>query len=258
MPEVTVYTGNFCGFCTQVKALLERRGIPYTELSVEDEPGLREKLLARSGRRTLPQVFVGERYIGGADELRALDASGELTQLMQNRGMTMAEQNTVPPGAGDTPTNGQGPAVALQTVYIKDLSFEAPKGPFLPAQTQDPKISLNLSTLSSNVGQDAHEVILSVTIEAKAGDIAVYLAEVKQAGVFLVRGFGADETRRILGSFAPNILFPYIRQTVSDVVVKGGFPPFLLPHVNFDALFERSLQEQAARQPGQPPAEQTN
>lgn len=85
MPAVTVYTGNFCGHCTQVKALLERRGIPYTELSVEDEPGLREELLARSGRRTLPQVFVGERYIGGADEIRALDASGELIQLMQTK-----------------------------------------------------------------------------------------------------------------------------------------------------------------------------
>jgi glutaredoxin 3 len=85
VPAVTVYTGNFCGYCTQVKALLERRGIPYTELSVEDEPGLRERLLARSGRRTLPQVFVGERYIGGADELRALDASGELNQLLQTK-----------------------------------------------------------------------------------------------------------------------------------------------------------------------------
>lgn len=83
MPAVTVYTGSFCGYCLQVTSLLERRGIPYAEVNVEDEPGLREKLLARSGRRTLPQVFVGERYIGGADEIRALDASGELNQLMQ-------------------------------------------------------------------------------------------------------------------------------------------------------------------------------
>ncbi len=173
----------------------------------------------------------------------------------------MADENTTPAGAGDAAANGQGPAVALQTVYIKDLSFEAPKGPFLASQAQDPKISLNLSTLTNSVGQDAHEVVLTVTLEAKNGDVAVYLAEVKQAGVFLVRGFGADETRRILGAFAPNILFPYIRQTVSDVVVKGGFPPFLLPHVNFDALFERSLQEQAARQAqaAPPPApEQAN
>jgi len=164
----------------------------------------------------------------------------------------MADENTpLTGGMGDPSTNGQGPAVALQTVYIKDLSFESPKGPFLPAQAQDPKISLNLNTTSNTVGQDAHEVVLTVTLEAKNGEVAVYLAEVKQAGVFVVRGFGPEETRRILGSFAPNILFPYIRQTVSDVVTKGGFPPFLLPHVNFDALFERSMQERAARQ-GQP------
>ena len=83
MAAVTVYTGSFCGFCQQVTALLERRGIPYTEVSVEDHPGLREKLLAKSGRRTLPQVYVGERYVGGADELRALDASGELSNMIR-------------------------------------------------------------------------------------------------------------------------------------------------------------------------------
>lgn len=83
MPEVTVYSGSFCGSCIQAKALLDRRGIAYTEVSVEDHPGLREKLLARSGRRTLPQVFIGEHCVGGADELRALDASGELTKMIQ-------------------------------------------------------------------------------------------------------------------------------------------------------------------------------
>ena len=161
----------------------------------------------------------------------------------------MTDENQIPAGAtGDGGPNGQGPTVSLQTVYIKDLSFESPKGPFLPAQAQDPKIALNLNTAASSVGPDAHEVVLTVTLEAKNGDLAVYVAEVKQAGVFVVRGFGPDETRRILGAFAPNILFPYVRQTVSDVVTKGGFPPFLLPHVNFDSLFERSMQEQAARQ----------
>lgn len=161
----------------------------------------------------------------------------------------MTDDNQIPAGAiGDGAANGQGPTVALQTVYIKDLSFESPKGPFLPAQAQDPKIALNLNTATTSVGPDAHEVVLTVTLEAKNGDLAVYVAEVKQAGIFVVRGFGPDETRRILGAFAPNLLFPYVRQTVSDVVTKGGFPPFLLPHVNFDSLFERSMQEQAARQ----------
>jgi len=166
----------------------------------------------------------------------------------------MAEDNTQAGNAAAA--NGQGQNVALQTVYVKDLSFEAPKGPFLPTQQdQEPKIQLNLNTSSSPIGTDVHEVVLTVTLEAKAGDIAVYLAEVKQAGVFTVRGFGTDDTRRILGSFAPNVLFPYIRQTVSDMISKGGFPPFFLPPVNFDALYDRSLQERAAQQASQAGAE---
>lgn len=162
----------------------------------------------------------------------------------------MAEENTQG-GDAAAAANGQGQAVNLQSVYVKDLSFEAPNGPFLPAQNQDPKIQLNLNTASTPVGTDVHEVVLTVTLEAKNGDVPVYLAEVKQGGVFTVRGFTADETRRILGSFAPNVLFPYVRQTVSDMISKGGFPPFFLPPVNFDALFERSLQERAAQQAAQ-------
>jgi len=158
----------------------------------------------------------------------------------------MAEDNI--PGGDQAAANGQGQNVALQSVYVKDLSFEAPNGPFLPAQNQDPKIQLNLNTASAPVGTDVHEVLLTVTLEAKNGEVPVYLAEVKQGGVFTVRGFTAEDTRRILGSFAPNVLFPYVRQTVSDLISKGGFPPFFLPPVNFDALYERSVQERAAKQ----------
>ncbi len=85
MAAITLYTGSFCGYCDQVRALFERRGIAYTEVSVEDHPDLREKLLARSGRRTLPQVYVGERYVGGAAELAALDRTGDLLKLIQAR-----------------------------------------------------------------------------------------------------------------------------------------------------------------------------
>jgi len=164
----------------------------------------------------------------------------------------MSEENTQGGNPAAANGQGQGQNVSLQSVYVKDLSFEAPKGPFVSAQNQDPKIQLNLNTSSSPVGTDVHEVVLTVTLEAKNGDAPVYLAEVKQAGVFTVRGFGADDTRRILGSFAPNVLFPYIRQTVSDMISKGGFPPFFLPPVNFDALYERSLQERAAQQGATP------
>jgi len=85
IPEITLYTGSFCGFCEQVRALLERRGIAFTEVNVEDHPDLCEQLLARSGRRTLPQVYVGERYVGGAAELSALDRTGDLLKQIQAR-----------------------------------------------------------------------------------------------------------------------------------------------------------------------------
>ena len=84
-PGVTVYTTGFCGHCMRVKALLERRGIEYTEVDVDDHPGLREELLARSGRRTLPQVYAGERFVGDAAEIIALDQAGGLMKLIAER-----------------------------------------------------------------------------------------------------------------------------------------------------------------------------
>ena len=84
-PAVTVYTTGFCGYCLRVKALLERQGIAFTEVDAEDHPGLREKLLEKSGRRTLPQVYVGERFVGGADEIMALHQRGELLKRIQER-----------------------------------------------------------------------------------------------------------------------------------------------------------------------------
>lgn len=81
-PPLTVYTTSWCGYCARALALLQRRGIEYTEISVEDSPTLRDELVARSGRRTLPQIYIGERYLGGADELATLDRSGELDRLL--------------------------------------------------------------------------------------------------------------------------------------------------------------------------------
>ena len=82
---VTVYTSSFSGYCVRVLDLLQRRGIEYTEISVEDSPGLRDELVAKSGRRSLPQIYLGERYLGGAEELAAMDRSGELDRLLAKR-----------------------------------------------------------------------------------------------------------------------------------------------------------------------------
>ncbi len=158
--------------------------------------------------------------------------------------------------ADETPI-GAAPAIdpnaqelVLQSIYIKDASFEAPLGPNLQVTEWNPQFGMNMNTTGTVLGENLHEVVLTITLEAKITDKVAYLVEVKQAGVFLIRGYSEDETRRIVASFCPGVLFPYVRQAISDLILKGGFPPFLLPPVNFDALYQQSVDQ--ARQQGQP------
>lgn len=145
------------------------------------------------------------------------------------------------------PGDANAQELVLQNIYIKDASFEAPMGPNIPAAEWAPQFGMNMNTAGSTVAENLHEVVLTITLEAKIADKVAYLVEIKQAGVFLIRGYTVDDTRRIIGSFCPGVLFPYVRQSVSDLILRGGFPPFLLPPVNFDALYQQSLDE-AARQ----------
>jgi preprotein translocase subunit SecB len=115
-------------------------------------------------------------------------------------------------------------------------------------QNWEPKFQLNMNTAAEALGPDVREVLLTVTLEAKQGDNTLYLVEVKQAGVFSISGASQDDLKRLIGSFCPSVLFPYAREVVSDLITKGGFPQFLLPLVNFDALLQ-----QAADQPGPQP-----
>ena len=131
--------------------------------------------------------------------------------------------------------------VSLQTVYLKDCSYESPNGPRLPGnQPWEPKFQLNMNTAAEEIGTDVREVCLTITLEAKQGDATLYLVEVKQAGVFSMSGASVEDLKRLIGSFCPSVLFPYAREAVSDLITKGGFPSFLLPLVNFDALFTQA------------------
>jgi preprotein translocase subunit SecB len=141
------------------------------------------------------------------------------------------------------PQQPTGPEIVLQQIYLKDCSYEAPNGPRIPAAQWNPKFSLNLNTASTEIGTELREVVLTITVEAKLGDNVAYLVELKQAGVFVVRNCSEDELKKVIGSVCPSVLFPYARATCSDLITQGGFPQFLLPPVNFDSLFERSMAE---------------
>jgi len=165
----------------------------------------------------------------------------------------MTEQNTqTPPPAAEQ----NGPVVNPQAVYIKDCSFEAPNGPFVTAQS-NPQVNLNISTRATALAQDMHEIVVQVNLEAKAGDKVVWLLELQQAGAFLIRNLSAADLAQVVGIVAPNYLMSFARATVSELVVKGGFPPSLLPLVTFEALHARA-QQQAAQQAATPPASSVN
>ena len=148
-------------------------------------------------------------------------------------------------------TNMGGVQITLQTVYLKDCSYESPNGPRLPNnQAWEPKFQMNMNTTAEEVAPDVREVLLTITLEAKQGDATLYLVEVKQAGIFVVNGATLEDYKRLIGSFCPSVLFPYAREVISDLITKGGFPNFLLPLVNFDALFAQASESPGQQQPG--------
>ncbi len=136
--------------------------------------------------------------------------------------------------------------LAIQSVYLKDCSYEAPKGPRLDGNW-NPQISLDINTTATVVAPEVNEVVLTVTVGAKQGEATAFLVEVKQAGLFVMKGLSPDDTRRAIGTVCPNVLFPYARVAVSNLVTQGGFPNFVLPPVDFNELFARGLAQQAAQ-----------
>ncbi len=141
--------------------------------------------------------------------------------------------------------------IAIQKIYVKDFSFESPHTPEVFTKSDwKPKTDLNLRSSHKSGPENSHEVVLTITIEAKEGEQTFFLIELQQAGLFHIAGYGEDEFKAIVGSYCPNILFPYARESVANIVSKGGFPEFLLQPINFDALYAQGMaQAQAKEQP---------
>lgn len=139
--------------------------------------------------------------------------------------------------------------LSIGKIYLKDFSFESPQTPGVFRQSDwKPQMDLNLRSAHTAIDEDQHEIVLTVTIEAKADDKTLFLVELHQAGLFEIAGYEGDELGAIIGSFCPNILFPYARETIASLIQKGGFPEFILQPINFDALYFQAKQQQAAAQ----------
>jgi len=139
--------------------------------------------------------------------------------------------------------------LAISKIYLKDFSFESPQSPSVFKQGEwKPQTNLNLRSAHNAVDGNLHEVVLTITIEAKEEENTLFLIEVQQAGLFEIAGYEGEELSAIAGSFCPNILFPYARESISTMIQKGGFPEFVLQPINFDALYMQSKQQAEASQ----------
>ena len=134
-------------------------------------------------------------------------------------------------------------------IYVKDFSFESPQAPQVFSKSDwNPQMDLNFRSNYAALDNDHHEVVLTITIEAKAEDKTLFLMELQQAGIFEIAGYEGEELGAIIGSYCPNILFPYARESIASLIQKGGFPEFTLQPINFDALYAQNRQKQAAAQ----------
>jgi preprotein translocase subunit SecB len=143
-------------------------------------------------------------------------------------------------------TTAEGPQVGLQKVFLKDVSFESPNAPSIFSGEWKPNYTLNMTTRSNPLGEDNFEVVLETTIEAKQGDTVAFLAEIQQAGIFMLKGFADSDLTQVLATFCPAQIYPYTREVVADLVGKGGFPQLHLHPVSFDAMFAKAQAEGTA------------
>ncbi|HET8709764.1 MAG TPA: protein-export chaperone SecB [Spongiibacteraceae bacterium] len=142
---------------------------------------------------------------------------------------------------------GQEQQFAVQRIYIKDLSFEAPLGAKTFTKQWQPQVHVDLNTKADRIDGDVFEAVLTITITAKLGEETAFLIEVQQAGAFLVKGMEGEQLRQVLMIMCPTILFPYAREAVESLAARGTFPPLMLQPVNFEAMYVQSQQQQNAQ-----------
>jgi|SRR5581483_4518751 len=144
----------------------------------------------------------------------------------------------------------------IEKIYVKDLSLEVPNAPQVFLERETPRVDVQLSTEGKPVNDGHYEVTLSVTTTAKVNEKTVFLVEAHQSGIFQIRNLPQESLDLVLSITCPNILFPYARETISDSISRCGFPPFLLAPVNFEALYQQRVQQQASQ--GQQPSPVTH
>ena len=156
-----------------------------------------------------------------------------------------------------TPDDDTEATFQIQKLYAKDVSFECPNAPQIFQETGQADVKMNLAQRVEDLGENLHEVVLTVTVTAKIDEKTAYLAEVAQAGIFKMSGFTEQTAHAVLNTMCPGTLFPYARRAISEMVSDGGFPPLTLQPINFEQLYAQRMQEMSQQQSGAPSGEQS-
>jgi len=138
----------------------------------------------------------------------------------------------------------QQPVFSIEKIYVKDLSLEVPGAPQIFLQPETPQIEVQLAQGVIQIEEGLYEVTVTVTVTAKVGERTMFLAEAAQAGIFQIRNLSQADLDPVVATVCPNVLFPYARETISDIINRAGFPPVLLAPVNFDGIYQQRLAEQ--------------
>jgi preprotein translocase subunit SecB len=161
----------------------------------------------------------------------------------------MAEENQAAP-VGMTAEEAAQAQFQIQKLYVKDVSFELPNAPEIFQEQGQADVKMSLAQRVEDMGENLMEVVLTVTVTASMGEKTAYLAEIAQAGIFLVSGFNEQMKHMVMNTMCPNTLFPYARRAISAMVSDGGFPPLVLQPVNFEQLYAKRMQDLANQQNG--------
>lgn len=137
------------------------------------------------------------------------------------------------------------PSFSIEKLYVKDLSLEIPNAPQVFLEAANPELDVQVRNESTRFGDGLYEVVVTVTVTARSGEKTLFLAEAAQAGIFAIRGVPEGEMDPLLGIVCPTVVYPYVRETISDVVIRGGFPPVVLAPVSFEALYAQRAQDAA-------------
>ncbi|SDT89606.1 protein-export chaperone SecB [Halopseudomonas salegens] len=164
----------------------------------------------------------------------------------------MAEQNQNNQASNGAQSDQPQVQFSMQRIYVKDISFESPKAPEVFQTQWNPQVNLDLNTRHNKLQEGIYEVVLSLSATVTNGENdTTFIAEVQQAGIFAINGLDEAGLRHTLGAFCPNILFPYAREAIDNLVLRGSFPPLMLSPVNFDALHAQAEERRAAEAAGE-------